>query len=338
MIYLTKVEMAENNKSQGEAGAFRGENLGVALKIFPEGEQEGKVYPRYILELDKDRVYVKTDKPLAQGTKIRIVIDDPRLEEAVEFSGEVVRVNPGPAKPGGLEPGMGIIFEPVSIADRARLSKFFQELEREDRTEEYLRFLAWVRRITKPLDAEEREKVKRDLLRALYGEERRPLTTQKKRREDLELISQVPLFQELDPLEIGELAEICLKERFEDGEIIFNEGDPGDKLYIILKGEVEIFKELEQGKEEILARLRPGEYFGEMSLIDNAPRSAGARAKGEVVALTISKPDFEILLKASDSFASKIYKFFVKTLSQRLRNTNEKIKRILEVLGKGEIT
>jgi len=337
MIYLTKAKMSEDDKSIKNELAFRGESLGVSLKIFPEGEAEGRVCSRYILELDKERVYVKTESPLPQGSKLRIVIDDPRLEEPVEFNGEVVRVNSAPAKPGGLEPGMGIIFESVSIVDRARLSKFFQELEREDRTEEYLRFLAWVRRITKPLDAEEREQVKRDLLRALYGEERRPLSTQKKKREDLELISQVPLFQELDPLELGEVAEICLKEKFEDGEVIFKEGNPGDKLYIILKGEVEIFKELGEGKEEILARLRPGEYFGEMSLIDDAPRSAGARAKGEVVALTISKPDFEILLKANDSFASKIYKFFVRTLSQRLRNTNEKIKRILEVLGKEEI-
>jgi len=333
MIYLTKAKMSEDDKSIKNELAFRGESLGVSLKIFPEGEAEGRVCSRYILELDKERVYVKTESPLPQGSKLRIVIDDPRLEEPVEFNGEVVRVNSAPAKPGGLEPGMGIIFESVSIVDRARLSKFFQELEREDRTEEYLRFLAWVRRITKPLDAEEREQVKRDLLRALYGEERRPLSTQKKKREDLELISQVPLFQELDPLELGEVAEICLKEKFEDGEVIFKEGNPGDKLYIILKGEVEIFKELGEGKEEVLARLRPGEYFGEMSLIDDEPRSAHAIANTDVDLMVIDRSDFEKLLSEDKELAYKLLWSLVRTLSQRLRETNEKIKSFFAMTG-----
>ena len=314
---------------------IRGEAVGVSIKIFPEGKEEGKVYSRYILELDKDRIYIKTDHPLPKGTRITAVIDDPRLEEKIELKGEVVRINTASAKSGGLEPGMGIIFEPISIVDRSRLSRFFEELEKEDRTEEYLRFLAWVRRISKPLDTEEKEKIKRDLLRALYGEERKPLTTQRKKREDLELISQIPLFSELGPLELGEVAEICLKEKFNPGEVIFKEGEPGDKFYIILKGEVEIYKEISEGREEVLAKLKAGDYFGEMSLIDNAPRSASARAVGEVVALTISKPDFEILLKASDSLSAKIYKFFVQTLSKRLRDANDKIKRILEVLGSG---
>jgi len=324
--------LAEEGKKPRERKGFRGEEVGIPLKVLSSGEAEPKIYPRYILELDKERVYVKCDNPESVGAKLEFIFDDPRLERVIELKGEVVRINSHPPKPGGLEPGMGIILDPVSLEDRSSLTKLFEEQETEDRTEELLRFLTWVRKFSQPMGPEEREKIKRDLLRALYGEERKPLSAQRKRREDIVILGEVPLFQELDPLELGEVAEILLKERIDPGAIIFNEGEQGDKFYIILKGEVEIFKKINEAREEMLAVLKPGTYFGEMSLIDQAPRSASARAKGEVIALTISKSDFELLLKASDSLSTKIYKFFAQTFSQRLRETDEKIKRIMQVL------
>lgn len=307
----------------------------MPLKVFANEVETPNLYPRYILELDKERVYIKSEDLLPVGTHLKLVFDDPSLERMIVLSGEVVRTNPGPARPGGLEPGMGVILEPVRIEDRADLSKFFESQLDEDRTGEYLRFLNWVRKVAKPMAAEEREKIRRDLLRALYGDERKPLVTQKKKREDLEILNNVPLFRELDSLELGEIAEILLKEKFDAGTVIFQEGEPGDKFYIILKGEVEVFKKIGENREEVLALLKAGDYFGEMSLIDNAPRSASVRAKTELVALTIFKPDFEILLKASDAITAKIYRFFISTFSKRLRDADEKIKRIAQVLSGG---
>ncbi len=312
---------------------IRGEEAGIPLKVIKEGETEIRNYQRYILELDKERVYIKTDQTYPSGSKLKFIFDDPKLERKIELTGEAVRINRPSAKAGSLDAGMGIVFDQINLGDRDRLLRFFKEKETEDRTSEYLRFLGWMKRASKPMPTEEKDKIKRDLLQALYGEERQAMTTTKKKREDLEILSHIPLFQELDGLELGEIAELLIKEKYEPGRTIFKEGEAGDKLYIILKGEVEIFKPISEGREEILATLKSGDYFGEMSLVDQAPRSASARVGGELSALTMSKKDFDLLLRASDTMAAKIYKFFVQTISKRLRDADEKIKRIVQVLS-----
>ena len=327
--------MAEEEAQSKQKKGIRGEEVGVPLQVFTGDGETPLLFPSYIIELDKERIYIKTEELLSVGDHLKFVFDDPLLERMVTLTGEVVRVNPGPRRPGGLDPGMGIMLDPVRIEDRTDLGKFFDRQADEDRTGEYLRFLHWVRKVSKPLAQNEREKVRHDLLRALYGNEHQPLATQKKKREDLDIVGNVPLFRDLDVLELGEVAEILIKEKFEADKNIFSEGDPGDKFYIILKGEVEVFKKVSETKVEVLATLHPGDYFGEMSLIDNAPRSASVRTKGEMVALTIFKPNFEILMKASDSISAKIYRFFVQTFSQRLRETDDKIKRIVQVLQGG---
>jgi CRP/FNR family transcriptional regulator, cyclic AMP receptor protein len=329
--------VAEEQAQTKEKKSVRGEELGIPLKVFVGEAETPNLYPRYIIELDKERIYIKSTDVLPVGSRLKFAFDDPLLERMIALSGEVVRTNQGPARPGGLEPGMGIVLDPVRIEDRVDLSKFFEKQSDEDRTGEYIQFLSWVRKVSKPMVAEEREKVRRDLLRALYGDERQPLVTQKKKREDIEILSSIPLFKELDTLEVSEVAEILLKEKMEPGKVIFNEGDAGDKFYIIMKGEVEIFKKIGENREEVLAVLKAGDYFGEMSLLDQAPRSASARTRSEVVALTIFKPDFDLLLKASDSITAKIYRFFVATFSRRLREADEKIKRIAQVLSSGSI-
>jgi CRP/FNR family transcriptional regulator, cyclic AMP receptor protein len=329
--------VAEEQAKPRDKKSVRGEEIGVPLKVFVGEAETPNLYPRYIIELDKERIYIKTTEVLTVGAHLKFAFDDPMLERAIVLTGEVVRINQGSTRPGGLEAGMGIVLDPVRIEDRADLSKFFEKQADEDRTGEYLQFLSWVRKVSKPMVAEEREKVRRDLLRALYGDERQPLVSQKKKREDIEILSNIPLFKELDTMEISEVAEILLKEKVEAGKVIFNEGDAGDKFYIIMKGEVDIFKKLGENREEVLAVLKAGDYFGEMSLLDQAPRSAGARARGDTVVLTIFKPDFDILLKASDSITAKIYRFFVATFSRRLREADEKIKRIAQVLSSGSI-
>jgi len=312
---------------------FRGEEVGVPLQVIKQGETEPRSYPRYILELDKERVYIKTDQTFPAGTRLTFIFEHRQLPRKIELFGEVVRINLSSTKPGSLDPGMGIVFDQINLSDRNLLNRFFEDKEKEDRTAEYLRFLGWMKRMSKPLPSEEKEKIKRDLLQALYGEERKAMSTSKKKREDLEILSHIPLFQELDILELGEIAELLMKERFEHGQLIFNEGDAGDKLYVILRGEVEIFKKVGPAREEILATLKSGDYFGEMSLVDLAPRSATARAKGELSVLTMTKKDFDLLLKASDLMAAKIYKFFVLTISKRLRDADDKIKKIVQVVS-----
>lgn len=76
------------------------------------------------------------------------------------------------------------------------------------------------------------------------------------------------------------------------GEIIFREGDKGEFVYSIIHGNVEIIKEIPGEREKVVNKLGPGDYFGEMALIANRPRSAKARAVNSVKAMTISHRDF----------------------------------------------
>lgn len=83
--------------------------------------------------------------------------------------------------------------------------------------------------------------------------------------------------------------------RFAAGETIFRQGDPGDLVYVIVEGEVEAIREDPDGSEQRLAIMGPGEYFGEMALLSNAPRTATVRARTELAAVAIARTDFTTL-------------------------------------------
>lgn len=83
--------------------------------------------------------------------------------------------------------------------------------------------------------------------------------------------------------------------RFEPGDTIFRQGDPGDLVYSIVSGEVEIIREMPDGEERLLATMGPGEYFGEMALISDAARTATVRARGEVDLVAMGRADFTTL-------------------------------------------
>jgi CRP/FNR family transcriptional regulator, cyclic AMP receptor protein len=91
-------------------------------------------------------------------------------------------------------------------------------------------------------------------------------------------LAAIPFFGGLDPAALERLAATMRSRRFRRGEVIFHIGDPGDALFVIISGEVKISLPSETGDEAILATLRPGDVFGELALLDGAPRSASASA------------------------------------------------------------
>lgn len=82
---------------------------------------------------------------------------------------------------------------------------------------------------------------------------------------------------------------------FEAGETIFRQGDPGDLVYTIVRGEVEVIREEPDGEARLLTRMGPGEYFGEMALISDAPRTATVRALTPVDVVGMGGSDFTAL-------------------------------------------
>ena len=142
---------------------------------------------------------------------------------------------------------------------------------------------------------------------------------------DVSRLREIYLFNTLSERALGEIAALAFTEEYRGGERIFSEGSRGDKFYLILNGAVRISKNIAGIGEEALAVLREGDYFGEMSLIDEAPRSADAIAEKRCVLSVITRADFENLLSNNKELAYELLWTFVRTLSARLRETNAKM-------------
>ncbi len=142
-------------------------------------------------------------------------------------------------------------------------------------------------------------------------------------REDF--LKSISLFKELSKEEITEILHIGRVKELKKDAIIFKEGDQSDGLYVIYEGRVRISKMIPNAGEEALAILDEGNYFGEMSLIEDSIRSAWAIAHSDVTLLEIPLKDFRDLMEKNPSLSIKILKSFVKELSKKLRETNEKI-------------
>ena len=146
------------------------------------------------------------------------------------------------------------------------------------------------------------------------------------------------LFHEkgLSPAEIRLLATFSQEENYESDSIIFREGEVGDKLYIILDGQVRISKFIPGIGEEALAILGRGEFFGEMALIDGSPRSADARAHGRgVTILSIDKKTLGEILKMDPAASLQFLNLLTKMLTQRLKEINDKIIQWRYIVGVG---
>lgn len=147
--------------------------------------------------------------------------------------------------------------------------------------------------------------------------------------EKLSLLGKCPLFADLTPPERERVAGIAYEKVFDRESLIFKEGELGDAFYLVVKGAVRISTDVPGVGEEALAVLKEGEGFGEMSLIDDAPRSASAIAhEDKVLLLAIYKRDFKALLEKDKEIASKLLWYFVRTLVARLRDTDEKLKGV----------
>lgn len=131
-------------------------------------------------------------------------------------------------------------------------------------------------------------------------------------------IGRVPIFEKCTPSEVSAIDALMQEHAFEPGQIIVTQGTPGQAFYLILTGRVELLRE-----RNSLGALGPGDFFGEMSLLDNAPRSATVRAMEPTTCLMLSSWDFKSLLEQQPSIAVKL----LEVLSRRLRAADERLSR-----------
>ncbi|MCC7535322.1 MAG: cyclic nucleotide-binding domain-containing protein [Deltaproteobacteria bacterium] len=141
------------------------------------------------------------------------------------------------------------------------------------------------------------------------------------------------MFKELAPDAIELIAAIAREESHRTGTMVFREGDVGDRLYVILDGRVRISRQVSGMGEEALAILGPGDAFGEMALVDDYPRSADAVVHESCRVLVLDREAVEELMFLHKDLAYEILWSFVRTLANRLRETNDKM-TFLAVSGK----
>lgn len=127
------------------------------------------------------------------------------------------------------------------------------------------------------------------------------------------LLQKVELFDGLPEDDLRRVAAIVGGTTLGADEVLFEEGDPGDCFYIVYRGAVQILKTRPDGSEEKLAVRRGGEAFGEMALLNDAPRSATARAQEETQLVTVARDDFQVLL-GGDSLALRMMRVLSKAL------------------------
>ncbi|MHB1846574.1 MAG: cyclic nucleotide-binding domain-containing protein [Deltaproteobacteria bacterium] len=143
--------------------------------------------------------------------------------------------------------------------------------------------------------------------------------------EKLEVLQKSPLFEMLSQPEMELLAELSRPRRYAAGELVFEEDDLGDSLYVLMNGEVEVIHKEGKGEQRVLATLRPPEFFGEMSLIDKEFRSATVRAKSDSTMLHLTAENLATFRKNhKDGFAFLVINI-ARVLSNRLRETNARL-------------
>lgn len=139
---------------------------------------------------------------------------------------------------------------------------------------------------------------------------------------DIDLLRQVQLFELMDEQELTALANQLEIEEYLPGQVIFSAGEEGGEMYLVVNGRVEIFMRDLSYERVSIAQIEPGEIFGELSLLDNAPRSASAKALDHTRLVVIDRDDLLALIRAHPASALDM----MSMLGRRIRQTDLLVK------------
>jgi CRP/FNR family transcriptional regulator, cyclic AMP receptor protein len=134
-----------------------------------------------------------------------------------------------------------------------------------------------------------------------------------------DIVLTAPLFAGLDDETARALAGAMKPVEVLRGDVLFHEGDPGDRLYVIREGKIKLGRRSNDGRENLLAVLGPGEMFGELSLFDPGPRTATASVVADAVVLELEHAELVARFRENPGIAGQL----LQALAQRLRRTNE---------------
>jgi CRP-like cAMP-binding protein len=147
-----------------------------------------------------------------------------------------------------------------------------------------------------------------------------------------ETLAGIPFFSGLDSTSLERVGAGMRMRRFRRGEVIFHQGDPGDALFIVMTGAIKIMLPSDTGDEAILATLRPGDVFGELALLDGAPRSATATTLEATETLILPRDQFRELLATEPAIRDALLAAIAGEL-RRLTNHVEEL-HFLDITGR----
>jgi CRP-like cAMP-binding protein len=150
--------------------------------------------------------------------------------------------------------------------------------------------------------------------------------------DERELLRNVPIFSELSDFDVATLSRVATRRRYPKDTVIFFENEEGDFFFMILEGRIKVTILGDDGREIILSVLGAGDFFGEMALLDNEPRSATAIAIEESELLSLHRTDFQNVIADNRAIMSAL----IRILTARLRRANHQISTLalLDVYGR----
>lgn len=148
----------------------------------------------------------------------------------------------------------------------------------------------------------------------------------------VEQLRALPIFESLDIERLGSIARVAVFRKVARGQTVLHAGDRTDHVYLILSGTLKVLVSDEEGREVILSMLGNGEFFGEMGVLDDNPRSASVIAVGPSELVVISKTEFKRCL--AENFDVSL--FIMRSLVKRLRQADRKIESLalMDVYGR----
>jgi diguanylate cyclase (GGDEF)-like protein len=144
------------------------------------------------------------------------------------------------------------------------------------------------------------------------------------------MLKGIAIFEDIDEERLEAIAGEMKRRQCAAGDIIFREGDPGVEMYVVLSGAVLIFVTDQSGAEVVLAEIGQGSYFGEMSIIDRAARSATCRAVEDTVLLSLHADDFSRIRETMPGTAVSIMKRMLHIIVSRLMNTGSFVTQMVQ--------
>lgn len=141
----------------------------------------------------------------------------------------------------------------------------------------------------------------------------------------IDLLIYIPIFDSLDSTELRILSKYLNVVEATRGETIFKEGDRGDYVCFVAEGTLDVIKSNDQGQHVVISTLSKGRSIGEMSILDNFPRSASVRARTKATLVTLSRDSFESICEEHPRIGLKIVRGVARLLSLGLRKTSSRL-------------